>query len=96
MNWIARGHKIKSIPIIEDLPNKGAVLDTIRNKKPATHFPSRNSFHYSSWSRGAIYYVESVMIMVTTAMESKKCVCHFDCEGKKKLHRRWGSWVTTT
>lgn len=90
------GIKLNQFPLLTIFHVKGAVLGTSRNKKPATHFPSRNSFHYSSWNRDAICYVESVMIMVTSAMESKKCVCHPDCEGKKKLHRRWKSWITAS
>lgn len=96
MNELLMGIKLNQFPLLTIIHVKGAVLGTIRNKKPATHFPSRNSFHYSSWSRDAICYVESVTIMVTSAMESKKCVCHPDCEGKKKLHRRWGSWITAS
>lgn len=90
MNELLRDIKLNQLPLLSVFRVRGAVLGTIRNKKPVTHFPSRNSFHYSGWSRDAICYVESVMIMVKTTIESNKCVWIIQSKRARKIfHEKW-------
>lgn len=88
---------LSQFPLLSIFHVKGAVADTMRNKKSMTHSPSRNSFHYSGWSKDAICYVESVMIMVTTAMESKKHVwIILTLRVRKNFIEDGDSWVTAS
>lgn len=77
----------------EHLPCEDLAFGTLRNEQPVIHFPPRNSFHYSGWSRGSSLLCENCYSEVTSATNVKN-VCESSWLGKaRKSLGRWESWV---